>query len=183
MPKDGTLTKDLLADTLVGMVASSQEVTVKALVAKAGVNRQTFYYHFETIDDLVAYTCNTKARAAFSKVVAESGGRGGFRTLVGLAEENRPFACYLLSSKGRAWLRSSFYEESVSLTRGMVDRLLGEAPGVSEGDRDSVAAYCTIATASILEMWVTGGLAESVDEITRMLETGVRNATCGLLVG
>lgn len=181
MPRNGSLTKDLLVETFVDMVGASKEITVKALVAQAGVNRQTFYYHFATIEDLIAYACNTKVRATFNSVVAESGKRGGFDVLVGFVDEYRTPARYLLYSKGRAWLRALFYEESISMTRRMVDRLLGDEQGIAEKERDDVAAYCTIACASILEMWVTDVLRESPAEISRMLETGLRNAAYGLL--
>ena len=48
-------TKDALADALrsMMMVKPIDKVTVKDIVEICGVNRQTFYYHFDDVDDLL----------------------------------------------------------------------------------------------------------------------------------
>ena len=36
------------------------KITIKDLVEDCGVNRQTFYYHFQDIYDLIAWSLNAK---------------------------------------------------------------------------------------------------------------------------
>ena len=55
------LTKYALAQSLKKLLRERplDKITVKDLVDDCGVNRQTFYYHFQDIYDLIAWTLNT----------------------------------------------------------------------------------------------------------------------------
>lgn len=175
MPKDGTVTKDLLADAFVGMAGEpGAQVTVKGLVARAGVNRQTFYYHFETMDDLVVYACETKVRPALA---AAMGGNGSFAPIVEFADTHRGVARFLLESKGRPWIRGLFYDEAVSTCRTRIEQLTDGVPDTTIAD---AAVYCTVASASIIENWVTGALEGSADDVAGMLERGLEAQARGL---
>ena len=61
MQNDKTLeTKQKLSQALVKMMYTKpiSKITVTAIVAKCGLNRKTFYYHFIDIYDLFEYTIN-----------------------------------------------------------------------------------------------------------------------------
>ena len=55
------LTKYALAQSLRKLLKERplDKITVKDLVEDCGVNRQTFYYHFQDIYDLIAWSLNT----------------------------------------------------------------------------------------------------------------------------
>ena len=50
-------TKDAIAETLLDLLTDQniEQITVKKLVEECGVNRQTFYYHFRDIYDLLEW--------------------------------------------------------------------------------------------------------------------------------
>ena len=52
-------TKQALARALEKLLKTTplSKVTVKAIAKEAQVDRQTFYYHFETLSDLVEFAC------------------------------------------------------------------------------------------------------------------------------
>ena len=54
---DANLTKKLYCDALLSLCESRKlsDVTVTALVAQAGTARQTFYNHFNDVNDLIGY--------------------------------------------------------------------------------------------------------------------------------
>lgn len=56
-------TKQNLAISLKKLMtkASLDQITVKDLVAECGVNRQTFYYHFQDIYDLLGWIFKSEA--------------------------------------------------------------------------------------------------------------------------
>ena len=56
------LTKYALAQSLRKLLKERplDKITVKDLVEDCGVNRQTFYYHFQDIYDLIAWSLNTE---------------------------------------------------------------------------------------------------------------------------
>ena len=58
-----------------------EKITVKDIVARCGVNRQTFYYHFHDVYDLMRWIFEREA-ANLAQTVREAGGdcRHGHRT-------------------------------------------------------------------------------------------------------
>ncbi|MBQ3205429.1 MAG: TetR family transcriptional regulator, partial [Peptococcaceae bacterium] len=63
-------TKQLIAETFVELSRqkSIDKVTVKDVVEACHVSRQTFYYHFQDLDDVMAWTL----RQTMERVLAES---------------------------------------------------------------------------------------------------------------
>ena len=55
------ITKKALASSLKNLMkkATLNQITVKDVVTDCGVNRQTFYYHFQDIYDLVEWIYQT----------------------------------------------------------------------------------------------------------------------------
>ncbi|MDO5459131.1 MAG: TetR family transcriptional regulator, partial [Eubacteriales bacterium] len=64
-------TKEALADALRQMmkVKPIDKITVKDIVEVCGVNRQTFYYHFDDVDDLLEWVFEDDAERVLPKEV------------------------------------------------------------------------------------------------------------------
>ena len=63
-------TKQALSDTFKALLETQtiDKITVKDIVTKCGVNRQTFYYHFRDIYDLMEWTLETDIRVYLSDI-------------------------------------------------------------------------------------------------------------------
>lgn len=63
-------TKQALADTFKSLLETQtiDKITVKDIVAKCGVNRQTFYYHFCDIYDLMEWTLDNDMRTVLPDI-------------------------------------------------------------------------------------------------------------------
>lgn len=73
-PKNNAKTKDALADALVNLLTHEQplaKIRIKQLTDLCGVDRQTFYYYFKNLPELVQYTYE---REASKLLVAEDNG-------------------------------------------------------------------------------------------------------------
>lgn len=57
-------TKDLIADTIdvLARQNGAEKITVKAVIEKSGIARQTFYYYFQDIIDAVEYSVRRKTQ-------------------------------------------------------------------------------------------------------------------------
>ena len=69
----GLNTKRLLANTLTEMMAEKpfDRITVSELTKRCGVNRQTFYYHFETIADLLLWMLQEEGWTLLGGITAD----------------------------------------------------------------------------------------------------------------
>ena len=59
-------TKEIIAKTFTELLDEKpmSKITVKDIVERCGVNRNTFYYHFKDIYDLVEWSCMEDATRA-----------------------------------------------------------------------------------------------------------------------
>ena len=59
-------TKEIIAKTFTELLDEKpmSKITVKDIVERCGVNRNTFYYHFKDIYDLVEWSCLEDATQA-----------------------------------------------------------------------------------------------------------------------
>ena len=64
-------TRKAIIDTYISMIERmpASQVTVSALVKECGINRNTFYYHFRDIPDLLETIAETDADSIISWVV------------------------------------------------------------------------------------------------------------------
>ena len=77
-------TKQVLGDTLKELLKEKpiDRVTVKELVEKCGYNRQTFYYHFYGVDDLLAWVFEQDANKALPETINSDTVADGWRECV-----------------------------------------------------------------------------------------------------
>lgn len=60
------LTKDAIAKALTDLLQERpiEKITIKDITDRCGINRQTFYYHFSDIYDLMEWTLDKELRKA-----------------------------------------------------------------------------------------------------------------------
>lgn len=67
------------------------KITVSDIANECGINRQTFYYHFRDIYDLVEWTCVEDAEKVLRENRAYDTWQDGFAAIFALAKEDKPF--------------------------------------------------------------------------------------------
>ena len=84
-------TKRALADSLKKLLAkrSLDKITVKDIVEDCGVNRQTFYYHFHDIYDLMEWTFRNKAEELLNGTADYNDWLSGVESLMEYLKEDR----------------------------------------------------------------------------------------------
>ena len=137
------------------------KVTVRAVTTRAGVDRQTFYYHFDTMDDLLEYLCSKRLPMLTGNMLATAleneRPRDLFVRVVHQVDSQRTVLVPLLNNTGRKLLRGVFYETLhaalVSYIRSKVDEA---GVFVSTGAIESAALYCQYASVFIVMDWLCG---------------------------
>ena len=156
-------TKQALADALEQLMHEMPlaKVTVRAVTTRAGVDRQTFYYHFDTMDDLLEYLCSKRLPMLTGNMLATAleneSPRDLFVRVVRQVDSQRTVLVPLLNNTGRKLLRGVFYETLhaalVSYIRSKVDEA---GVFVSTGAIESAALYCQYASVFIVMDWLCG---------------------------
>lgn len=95
------LTKDFIADTSIRLIKKKglDKVTVKDIVDACSMTRQTFYYHFHDIPDLLKYIVERKAASLLEQARVNRDVDTALGGFVALVDENDDFIRKLLNSR------------------------------------------------------------------------------------
>lgn len=89
-----TITKRSIAKAFVDLLEEKpfEKITIQDISAKAGVNRQTFYYHFLDIRDLIEWIMNTSEQEIIAKNkenIENKSWENGFITILDEISKNK----------------------------------------------------------------------------------------------
>lgn len=171
-------TKLALANSLKKLLQKKflDDITVKELVEDCDVNRQTFYYHFQDIYDLLRWFLAHETEQTLQG--AHDWHEELMRAFCYL-QENHLAIYHVFRSSGRDHLDCQFF----SLSQALVSKLFGLYAGdltLPEEDRAFLTDFYMYALSGILVRWISDDMKEDpeilVDRLTRLLEPEIRRA-------
>lgn len=176
-------TKNALADALLKILLEGDRgaITVKLVSEGAGVDRQTFYYHFSGMEELVGYLSEREA----GELTAQIGHDASFDEFVGrfvdqISARKRVFRA-LLDRFGRSTLRVLLHGRATGLLRIYAHRELVDVERqIGPRLRDEAVEYCVRASASVLEAWITGELDMDGERLKTFLARSFRQQMIGV---
>lgn len=164
------MTKRALAASLKKMLLKKplNQITILDITSDCGVNRMTFYYHFQDIYDLVEWTCEEEARQALDGKKTYHSWQEGFRNIFEAVRENRPFILNVYHSVSREQIERYLYRLVYELIRGVVEEQ-GAGMTVREEDRQFLCNFYKYAFVGILLNWIQSDMKEDPQEIVDRL--------------
>ena len=162
-------TRAALATALVDLAAERDvaQLSVREIVARAGVGYATFFRHFRDKEDLILAVADQLTEAllpALMPALSNNDTAAAAETLCRYVDSNRGAYRTLLSAGGEGALRARLIEQAVE--RGMtVD--LPAAPGLP---RDLAAVHSVRALLGLLEWWLGDGADYDVREFAVIVD-------------
>lgn len=104
--------------------SSLDKITIKELTDDCGVNRQTFYYHFEDIYDLLRWLCSIEAEQVMRLQDSSVSWKESFGRLLNYLSENKSFCLSLLNSVEHRYLKNILTDYMQALTKKQSTRSL-----------------------------------------------------------
>ena len=170
-------TKKALAASLKKLLAdkSLDKITVTDIAEDCGVNRQTFYYHFQDIYDLVEWIYTSEATAAIGEKRTYDTWQEGFLHTFQYLLDNRAFVTRTYHSISREHLERYLYTETYRLLIGVVEE---KAAGMSlrEEDRAFIAHFYKYGFVGLVLDWIGGGMKEKPQSIIDRLDLVIRGS-------
>lgn len=155
-------TKKALAQSLRNLLTKRtlDKITVKDIVEDCGVNRQTFYYHFHDVYDLLEWIFEDMIETMIADRGDEDNWTIGMDSIVAKMLEERRLvlnAYHSVSHEAvsrfiRQWLKPYIVAVVEQESAGM---------DVSQEDKDFVAELFTLGSTGFLTEWVESQLSES----------------------
>jgi len=169
------LTKNALSHSLKELMEHTplNKITVKQLVDHCGLNRQTFYYHFQDIFDLLGWIYKTEAVESLAQYRSYSTWTDGFYRIFCYIERNKSFCCNTLNSLGRNHLDAYLYEVTNDLIMGVINEL-SSGMEVCEEDKHFIANFYTLAFTGLIIQWMREGMKEQphhmIEKLSDLIE-------------
>ena len=97
------------------------DITIQDITDDCGINRQTFYYHFADIYDLVEWTCIEDTEKVLKENKTYDTWQEGFLAVFVLAKKDKAFIDNIYRSVSLEMLEQYLYRLVYPLIKGVVD--------------------------------------------------------------
>ena len=163
-------TKKALADALKAALQNKplDKITVKELVETCGINRQTFYYHFQDIYDLLGWIYQTEAIDAIRYKKSYDTWPQGLLAIFTYVGNNRQLCINTYRSLARDHLERFLDEVLNDLLGHVVDEIAVDTPATAE-QKEFITRFYSHAFAGILLDWLKQGLKTSPETLARQI--------------
>lgn len=175
------ITKRAMATSLKNLLAKKplDKVTVTDIVEDCGVNRQTFYYHFKDMGDLVEWTCIEDADKALKDNKTYATWQEGFLSIFNLMKLDKPFIMNIYHSISREQLERYLYKLVYKLTRNVVDEL-SSSMKVREDDKVFTANFYKCAFVGLVFEWINRDMVDDpqiiIDRLSILIKGSMATA-------
>ena len=171
MPDKKKTAKALLAAALKEKMCHKplDKITVREITEECGVNRQTFYYHFEDIYDLLKCVYQQEIIHLMKKQEVVKTWQDALLVLLDYLTLNHDFCLNTLNSVGYRNLRRFFYQDVNSIVRLLQPQ--GDNDCCLDTDfSDFLAHFYTVSLGTLMESWLLGEIDKTPQQIIEYLE-------------
>ena len=159
-------TKELLAQSLTELMVTTplEKISVNDIVEHAGVGRNTFYYHYHDIYDLMKDIFRLETEKALERVGQQQSWQEGFLYSAQFILENKRAVYHVYSSMERDQLERYLYSIAEYI---MISYVRSQAEGLdaSEEDIRLLALFYKHAVVGIYNEWLQQGLKGDPQEV------------------
>lgn len=173
-------TKKIIATSFKEIVAKVpfEKITVSRIVEECGINRKTFYYHFEDLHALVRWTIESEAVEVVKQFDLLVDYEEALGFVMDYVEKNRSFINSVYDNLGKDELQRFFYSDFSSVISAAIDGLQEEMSlTLSDDFKRFMANIYTEAVAGILVDWARANTPDNnqrtMDYLCAMIKAGI----------
>ena len=148
-------------------VKNVDRITVKEITDKCQISRNTFYYHFKDIYDVLEEMLNQRVEQMIEtlELNMQSGNsvQDTRRAVMRYILDNRELFFNLYQSAGVQEVKMYLDKSSSVLGHYLIDRL-SEGMNVSERDKDLIISFYQYAHAGMMAEWLEKGMKDDLEE-------------------
>lgn len=154
------ITKRALATSLKKLLSQKEltKISIKDITDDCGIQRQTFYYHFEVIKPII------HDKDTYEKW------QEGFLSIFNYVQDNKDFVRNTYNSISRKYVNKFIYEHTDKLLKNVIDEEAEkESIKVQDEDKTFIATFYRYSFVGIIQNWIEEGMKESPKEIIEKL--------------
>ena len=158
--------KKIFVDTILNMLQtkSLNSITVTDIVNQCGVSRQSFYYYFDDIYDLIEWIYMQETERALNEFSDIDSWQTGYIRIMRWAQDNKALVMNTYRSIQREYIEIFMYRV---LYQYIIKVVKTEAEGlnVTEEQCKFIAKFYTLAIDAISLEWIKNNMEESPEDV------------------
>lgn len=158
------------------------KITVSDIIADCGLNRKTFYYHFEDMRDLLRWTLRHEAINVVESFDFATDNKEAILFVVDYLEQNQHMLNCVYDAVGSGELRMFLYEDFKKIARKIIttaENQLGMR--ISEEYKDLLASFYTDGIVGIIIEWLNGKFKLEKSSAVRYVTDIFKGSLTGLI--
>lgn len=142
------------------------KITVKDIVEECGINRNTFYYHFEDLPSLINAIINEDTQKAIDDSISVNSLWECFESVINFAVKRRRMVMHLYRSSNRSIYEQQLFVICEHEVTQYVDKVIGGLGGVriAETDRQIIIQSYSCECFGQIISWLNDGMADGFSE-------------------
>ena len=175
-------TKHLLTESLKRLMTQKplNKISIREITEGCGVNRQTFYYHFEDIYDQVRWMFRQEAVKLLDQQEGVLVWQDGLLQLFRYLEENRYICLCAMHSVSHEHLRRFFQADIYDIIHRVINQLTEDLQ-TNEEEMDILTHFYVSALAGMVESWLLGELPYTPETLVSAADRIIREHITGAL--
>lgn len=139
------------------------KITVNDIVERAGVHRNTFYYHYHSIPAMLSEICSGMIEKMFDVYKDVKSTSECFLPLIRYSRAHKSALLHVYHSEARPILIDYVHEIGRFATNRFVENVT-EKSGISRQDKEILTQYCTAGIVGVWRNWVEGGMESNASD-------------------
>lgn len=172
------LTKLHMAENLQALMLEKpiNKITIKELTSRCKINRQTFYYHFCDIYDLLEWLLRNRLKSITTNIENFDSWQEAGIYLLDYLCDNRPLVLSTLNSLSRNSVHNLIHDEIFKLASKFVHEIAGDIK-LSDASFERIIHFLCITFTALLEDWLVSDSNQSSKEVIYDLDMIVSGMT------
>ena len=168
-----SLTKDAIKKSFMKLLNQKQvnKITVKEIVEDCGINRNSFYYHFDDIPSLIEEIFNDQVDELMNR---QSGSENIYDSIIeaiDFAMQNKTAMMHIRDSASRDIFDRYLSRVAERTVSEFFDRSVPDADRVDPGDKEAIVIYYKSLLIGFVVEWMSDGMKyDLVTKIKRLCE-------------
>lgn len=167
------ITKKALASSLKKILSKKEfnKITINDITEDCGVNRQTFYYHFKDIYDLLEWIYTNEVIGKIKNLETDNPTENWQQEFLYVFEyiiENKKFVYNTYYSVSKSFfLNFVYHQTNLVLTKAVNEK--SKNMNIDEKNKKFIADFYKYAFVGLVQEWIENGMLENPEEIIKKL--------------
>ena len=164
------LTKKAIRETFLRQINRMpfDKITVKSIAEECGINRNTFYYHYQDIYELLDEIFLLETKKVLEGNLNYDTWQEGFLQAASFALENRKGVYHIYNSVNRSKIESFLNRVAKKIMKDFVEKQ-AQNMNVTEEDRQLIVSFYQCALSGLVIQWLDEGMKQDPESVIRRL--------------